>query len=406
MKQQIENRSSLPPSRPPRSSVLIAFCAFLLIGAYDGSIGVLLPSMKVAYHVDNATIALLFLTSTAGYLLSSFNTGLLIEKIGMRRFLLLGVTIFMIGAAAVSLSTPFIIFLLTGLLIGFGEAVLDAGLNAYIASLPSNTILLNNLHAFYGGGALSGPLIASGFLALHWAWNSVYLVWIAACLSLLFGFGLTFKRQATSVLSAIEGTGDVNEKQGNILLQVLRLRVVWLAAFFLLFYVGTETSVGSWSYSFLIEQRHGSILFSGWIVSGYWMGLTLGRLMLARVTQRFGRKLLIQLCLGGVFVGMLLVWFAPGAWISAIGLCFTGFCLGPIFPTTIALIATLVPERLLPGAVGFLASLGSMGAALFPWIAGNLAQLTGLQTLPPYAIALTAIMVLFWFALAFHREMG
>jgi fucose permease len=406
MKQQADRRLKLPSSRPPRRSVLIAFCAFLLIGAYDGSIGVLLPSMRAFYYVNNATIALLFLTSTAGYLLSSFNTGLLIEKIGMRRFLLLGVTIFMIGAAVVSLSPPFIIFLLTGLLIGFGEAVLDAGLNAYIAGLPSNTILLNNLHAFYGGGALSGPLIASGFLALHWAWNSVYLVWVAVSLCLLLGFGLTFKRSASSVGSVGERTENVNEKQGNILIQVLRLRVVWLAAFFLLFYVGTETSLGSWSYSFLIEQRHGSILFSGWIISGYWMGLTLGRLTLARLMQRFGRKHLVQMCLAGVLAGMLLVWFAPGAWISAIGLCFTGFCLGPIFPTTIALMATLVPERLLPGAVGFLASLGSMGAALFPWLAGNLAQYVGLQTLPPYAIALTAIMVIFWFGLAVHREMG
>ncbi len=263
--------------------------------------------MRAAYHVDKATIALLFLTSTAGYLLSSFNTGLLIEKIGMRRFLLLGVTIFLIGAAVVSLSPPFILFLLTGLLLGFGEAVLDAGLNAYIAGLPSNTLLLNNLHAFYGGGALSGPLIASGFLALHWAWNSVYLVWVVVCLYLLFGFGLTFKRPASPVGSGGASRESGNEKQGNILLQVLRMRVVWLAAFFLLFYVGNETSLGSWSYSFLIEQRHGSILFSGWIVSGYWMGLTLGRLTLARLTQRFGRKHLVQLCLTGVFAGMLLV---------------------------------------------------------------------------------------------------
>jgi fucose permease len=406
MKQQTENRSSLPLSTPPRRSVLIAFCAFLLIGAYDGSIGVLLPSMRANYHVNNGTIALLFLASTTGYLLSSFNTGLLIEKLGMRRFLLLGVSIFMLGAAAVSLSPPFIIFLLTGLLIGFGEAVLDAGLNAYIAGLPSNTILLNNLHAFYGGGALSGPLIASGFLALHWAWNSVYLVWIGVCLSLLFGFGIAFKSRSTSARTATEEIGGVNEKKGNILLQVLRLRVAWLAALFLLFYVGAESSVGSWSYSFLIDQRHGSILFSGWIVSGYWMGLTLGRLTLAHLTRRFGRKRLIQFCLGGVFAGMLLVWFVPIAWIAAIGFCFTGFCLGPIFPTTIALMATLVPERLLPGTVGFLASLGSMGAALFPWIVGNLAQISGLQTLPPYIVVLTAIMVIFWFALPVRREMG
>jgi fucose permease len=205
MKRQTEHQLTLPPIRPPRNPILIAFCAFLLIGAFDGSIGVLLPSMRADYQVNNATIALLFLASTAGYLLSSFNTGLFVEKLGMRRYLLLGVSIFMLGAVVVSLNPPFLIFLLTGLLIGFGEAVLDAGLNAYIARLPSIAILLNNLHAFYGGGALSGPLIAFGFLALHWAWNSVYLVWIAICLSLLLGFGLAFKSRPASTQSAAPG---------------------------------------------------------------------------------------------------------------------------------------------------------------------------------------------------------
>jgi fucose permease len=53
-------------------------------------------------------------------------------------------------------------------------------------------------------------------------------------------------------------------------------------------------------------------------------------------------------------------------------------------------------SRILSSAIGFLASLGSMGGALLPWIAGNLAQHFGLWTLLPYVIALTAIMLVLW----------
>ena len=176
----------------------------------------------------------------------------------------------------------------------------------------------------------------------------------------------------------------------------LHQRVVWLAALFLLFYVGTEVSLGSWSFSFLTEERHGEILFSGWAVSGYWIGLTLGRLLLGKVALRIGNRRLIEACLIGVVVGMLLVWFVPQMGVSAFALCLTGFSLGPIFPTTIALMSDTVPSRILSSAIGFLASLGSMGGALLPWIAGNLAQHFGLWTLLPYVIVLTAIMLILW----------
>ncbi len=179
----------------------------------------------------------------------------------------------------------------------------------------------------------------------------------------------------------------------------LRLRVVWLGALFLLFYVGSEVSLGSWSYSFLTEERHGALLLSGWVVSGYWLGLTLGRLSLAKVAQRIGAQRLIELCLVGVVVGLLLVWLVPVEIVSAGALLLIGFSLGPIFPTTIALMSRLVSARILPSAIGFIASLGSMGGALFPWLAGNLAQHIGLWSLLPFVIILTVFMLGIWLAL-------
>ena len=300
----------------------------------------------------------------------------------------------MLSAATLSLMPPFLVVLLMLLPLGFGVAILDAGLNAYIAGLPRNTALLNYLHAFYGAGALLGPIIASTILAIRLGWNSVYVVWVGMSLLLLTGVALAFKDTTGPPQGVVKA-----EAKSNVLLTVLRIRIVWVVALFLLFYVGTEVSLGSWSYSFLTEERHGSTLIMGWVVSGYWAGLTLGRLVLARVAQRVGEKRLIQGCLAGIIVGVLLVWLAPGGAISAIGLCLTGFSLGPIYPTTIALMSRLVSSRLLPSAIGFLASLGSMGAALFPWLAGNLAQVIGLWSLLPYVITLTVIMLCLWIVL-------
>ncbi len=384
---------------PPllRLSIALAFLTFILIGANDGAFGVLLPNLQLQYHVDKATISLLFLCSTFGYFIASLNNGLLMAKLGNQRTLMIGTLIFFCGVGTLMLIPPFVLTLLAFCFIGAGGATLDAGLNSYIVQLPNSTVQLNYLHFFYGIGALLGPIVASSILAIHWSWNNTYILWSAFSLLILLGLGLFFRERTKTI--------DANQKEGeqpsndHRLSVTLKRRVVWLAAIFLLIYVGTEVSMGNWSYSFLTEQRQSLPLLAGWMVSGYWLGLSLGRLVMGHIGARIGNQRLIQLCLVGVVIGLLLLWLAPWQIASALGLCLTGFSLGPIFPTTIALMPTLVPQRMVPTAIGFLASLGSMGGALFPWLAGNLAQYLGLWSLLPYVIILTGTMFALWLLL-------
>ena len=155
---------------------------------------------------------------------------------------------------------------------------------------------------------------------------------------------------------------------------------------------GGQPTANQWA----TMQRGLDELLSGWLVSGYWLGLTLGRVVLGRATRRFGNLLVIQVCLGGTAAGVLLLWLAPGTLGAAVGLLLAGFSLGPIFPTMIAVTSAVVPQRLLPSAIGFMASLGAGGAALFPWVAGNLADALGLWAILPYVICLIAVVLALW----------
>jgi fucose permease len=378
-----------------RMQIALSFLAFILIGANDGTLGVVLPSLRAYYQINNATVSFIFLAGSTGYLLASFNNGLLVEKLGNRRFLLLGTAIFVLCAGTYGLRPPFPVLLLAALLLGSAAAVLDAGLNSYIASLPNNTTLLNYLHAFYGSGAWLGPVMASSLLALHWSWNTVYITWDILALVVLLGFASLF-REAPALPHAEA------QHESNILQATLRLRVVWIAALFLLFYTGSEVSTGSWSYSFLTEAQRNTPLLAGWMVSGFWLGLTLGRIVLGHVAQRIGHIHLIQGCLAGVIIGIVITWLLRTPVTDALGLFLIGFSLGPIFPTVIAMMSTFVSARILPGAIGFLASFANIGAALFSWTAGNLAQQIGLWSLWPLQVALAICMVGLWLAL--HKQ--
>jgi fucose permease len=381
-----------------RARLTIAFAAFILIGLNDGVIGVLLPSIIAHYQISTATVGLLFPASSLGYLAAAFNSGFLLERLGRRFFLATGALAWIAGMLTFASLPPFYALLPALCAVGFGVGILDAGLNAYIAALPRGVSQLNYLHAFYGVGALLGPLLATAMLGSVFGWNATYYALALGVAAALVGIALRFeRRRAAPQHPAASG---VSPSGRGLLRTTLRSPLVWLCAFFLLIYVGVEVSLGAWSFSLLTGGRGIATLQAGWMVSGYWFGLTLGRFILARVVERIGPQRAIQGLTVGVVAGIALVW-APagagaGAALAAGGLWLVGFSLGPIFPSVIAVISAQTRPRLRQSAIGFAASLGSVGGAFFPWVAANLAQHLGLWSLLPYTAALTVVMLALW----------
>ena len=175
--QTTATRQRLPTDT--RIQVGFAFAAFILIGGSDAALGVLLPSMRSFYSIDKATIGLLFAAGTCGYLTSAFSSGPLVEKLGIRVFMMAGLGALAMSALIISFAPPFQVLMAAFVLAGFGSGLIDAGLNSHIASLPSNTFVLNTLHAFYGVGALLGPLLATAVVASAFQWNTLYFGWMS-----------------------------------------------------------------------------------------------------------------------------------------------------------------------------------------------------------------------------------
>src|SRR5947209_9595688 len=149
-------------------------------------------------------------------------------------------------------------------------------------ALPRSTKLLNYLHAFYGIGALLGPLVASALLAIHWEWNTVYLVWCVLSMPLVIGSAILLRPQLLDISSQ-----QVEQHvSGNVAVAALKLSVVWLGALFLFLYVGAEVGVGNWGYSFLFYDRHLRALLAAWVMSAYWLSLTLGRFLLSSLANQ------------------------------------------------------------------------------------------------------------------------
>ncbi|HEV2783559.1 MAG TPA: MFS transporter [Actinophytocola sp.] len=163
-------------------------------------------------------------------------------------------------------------------------------------------------------------------------------------------------------------------------------------------YVGVEIGLGNWTYSLLVEDRALGALLAGWVVSGYWFGFTAGRFVLSPLAERFGvgPVALVRGCLAVVVGAGLVVWLVPGAVAAAAGLVVLGVALGPLYPLTVAVLPSMAPGRLVPTGIGLLVGVSVIGGALFPWLAGTLAESAGLGTLLPFVLCLTAVLMVTW----------
>ena len=397
-------------ARPP---VLVSYAAFVLVGISTGISGVLLPSQMASYGVDRATIGITFFTGSAGFVLASVSTGALIHRAGIRIALTAGGSAFVLAGLYLATRPPFAAFMLAQLVVGYGTGILESALNVYIAGLPGATTLLNRLHAFFGVGALIGPPLATWILGFA-SWTVVWLVVSAACVPLVAGFLLAYPGPEQSaprvcdapdmsvVHEALDGptptpTPTPPASRG-MLHTALRDRGVQLGAAMLFVYVGVELGVGNWGFSYLVQARTLPDSIAGYTVSGFWLGLTLGRFLISPIAARVGATTvaMIYACLAGITAAILLAWLSPAAAVACVAFGLLGFFLGPVFPTTMAIVPRLTQPRLVPTAIGVMNAGSVVGGSALPWLAGTLAQNAGMWVLLPFVLALSVAQFAVW----------
>lgn len=377
--------------------IVVCFGLFAMVGLNNGAAGVLVPELSRSYQLDISIVGLLYLGGDIGYAVSAFLSGRLVASLGLRSFVVAGLIVFVLSCLLLVLAPPFAIVFVIRAALGFGTAIMESSGNFYIATLPKNTTLLNYLHSFFGAGSLIGPLVATFVLAMNWGWSSVYLVWLLMTLPLFLGCLIYFP--AIMPRNQEELTSSNKTEGGRKLMSAtLAIPSVWIGSTFLVVYVGIELGVGAWAYTLLTEFHHYDFIFSGWAVSGYWLGLTIGRIILAPLIERigWGNKELIQIGMVLAVIGGVIVWASTNDIVTALGLGLLGLGLGPTFPTILAILVKLVPTELVPSTIGFASSLSILGGAVFLPLAGFLMDKFGIGFFMPYMGLLGLVTIGVW----------
>ncbi|KAF8851758.1 MFS transporter-like protein [Acephala macrosclerotiorum] len=403
--------------------VFATFWSFFVVGMNDGSYGALIGHLEKYYSLSYTVVSLIFLSPFVGYSLSSILNNHVHLLLGQRGVAIIGPTCHLVSYIIIAIHPPYPVLVVMYIFVGFGNGLIDAAWCAWLGNMANANEVQGVLQACYALGATVSPLIATGLISgggLGW-WSFYYIMvkpslpslsvslppqvmsqWLTSDTQIgtsapeLLTSSTTFWKQ-TGAIYAAENPRDPSSSTGRTR-EALKNKFTWIFALFIFGYMGAEISLGGWIVTFMANVRHANAFASSASATGFWAGMTAGRLGLSFLTSRLGEYKSVILYLSCAAALELIFWLVPNLVVSAVAVAFMGVFMGPMFPTAIVLVAKLLPKSLHVGTIGFATAFGGSGGAIFPFIVGAIAQAKGVKTLQPIILALiTAISVLWVF---------
>ncbi len=148
--------------------IALAYLSFISLGLPDRLNGVAWPSVRSHFGLPINALGSLLILFTAGYLASSFWSGRILARISLGSLLALSCFATAASLIGYALAPAWWVMVSFGAVAGSGA--IDAGLNTFAAT-PFSPRMVNWLHACYGVGAASGPLVMTGVLAANHPWQ-------------------------------------------------------------------------------------------------------------------------------------------------------------------------------------------------------------------------------------------
>ncbi len=374
--------------------ILLAYLAFIALGMPDGLLGVGWPSIRADFSLPLDALGMLLFSSMAGYVTSSFASGALLSRFGVGKLLALSCTLTGLGLIGYTLAPTWWLMVALGVIAGLGAGAIDAGLNTYMAA-NFGAGLMQWLHASYGVGVTSGPVIMTMAISSLNSWRTGYTIVGLVQLTLAICFALTLPLWTSREKSEVKAERILTDYK-TPLVDTIRRPEVWLSILLFFIYVGAEVGLGTWAYTLLTESRGIPSTAAGFWAGSYWGTFTIGRVLAGLYARRIGVDRLIRGSLLGALIGAALLWWDPAPAASLVGVALIGLSVAPIFPGLVSGTSQRVSPRFAANTIGMQMGATGLGAALIPGLIGVLADQTSLEVIPICLFALFALLALMY----------
>lgn len=387
---------------------------WFVISFVTNILGPLMPIIIQTYKLSLTMAAFLPFSFFLAYGIMSIPSGIMIEKLGEKKSMLIAFSLNFIGAIAFGLYPQYGIALASLFIIGIGMAMLQVIINplmrtaggeenfAFFSVLGQlvfglasfvSPFVFSYLLAELSSTPIQNPLIAllAGLVKDGLSWTALY--WLFSFIFLLILVLLSFIK-----MPVVELKDDEKSGAGSVYLGLLKNRDVVLFFLGIVAYVGTEQALANWMSEFLRsyhqvdpnkEGAQAVAWFWGLMSLGCLLGLALLKLWDSRAVLKVATLIAVAVLSMALFGSKELAVYAfPAA----------GFFISVMFSIIFSLALNSVAQH--HGSFSGILCSGIFGGALVPLIIGSLGDWIGLR----FALMFLYITLAYILFLAFYAK--
>lgn len=367
----------------------VIYAAFISLGLPDAVVGAAWPSMTPDLGADPAAAGLVSMTVSASTILASFASGFLLRTLGTWKVSVASIGLTAIALLGYSAVPNFGWLIALSIPLGLGGGAIDTALNAYVA-LHFSANHMNWLHASWGIGASTGPLIVGWYLNVFDEWRPAYITIAVLQFGLMALVWSSRKHWPPETVEAEQSDDDAAASRVHV--PFYRLPNIWpiLASFFL--YTGLELTTGLWSATFLVRHHHMDEDMAAAGAAAFYIGITGGRILAGFLTKKLSNPQLLRTGSFIVVLGAATVLVIAHPWAALVGFVLVGVGCAPVYPAMLKETARRFGAENTQRIMGLQMGLAYTGSLTVPPLVGLLVTRVGPLTLPIVVLVMATIM--------------
>jgi fucose permease len=347
---------------------ILALLAFFAIALPDVMLGVAWPFMRVTFNQPLAAMTLVLPFGVAATIVSASGWTLAAARLGLGRLLTCSVAMSAAALLLCAMAPAYWVIVACAVLFGLSAGAIDAALNAY-AVRHFGPRRINLMHAAYGIGAVTSPLIVTAVVSAGASWRWAYLTVMVIQVLLTVLFAVSSRRWTDAAADSISPAAATplqplpalprGRPQPRAIVGLLVVAVE----------VGLESAVGLWAFVFFFDVMAFQASTAGVVVSGYWAAIVIGRILLGAVTERIGTWPALEIVTAMAVIAATLVVSRQPA-LTAVGVVLLGLAAAPIYPLLVLTTAERTSAGSVDRLVGFQAAASTLGSVTFASLVG------------------------------------
>ncbi|WP_412727738.1 MFS transporter [Alteromonas sp. D210916BOD_24] len=384
---------------------------FMMFAMTSDSVGEIIKEVKVAFSVTNAQASLMHSLPMLGIALSGLFLGFLADKLGRKPTIIIGLALYALACFSFYIANDFLLIVslmsLTGIAVGLFKTGALALIGDISTSAKQHTSTMNGAEAFFGVGAIIGPLIVAYLIHQGVAWQWLYIIAGAIC-SLLILMALAVK-YPSNVRDSSESDRHISVMQSLSLVKNPYALFYSIGAFL---YVAAESAIYVWMPTYLVCDATSlsasyecytqgfSQTLAIYSVTAFFILRAAGRFVGIWMMSHFNWSLVLML-----FSGAIVICFAAGLvagkQVALFLFPLSGIFMSVIYPTFNSKGISCFPRHQHGSVAGVILFFTAAGAAAGPFIMGVVSDLYGGDAKYGFMVA-TAFASLLFVGLVFN----